>query len=149
MTLKSTKPGFISITPQELDKLVANAEGTTEECCGFLLGHQRDIHAVTQIIPARNVASSDRHLRFEVDPLEYLRAEQFAAAAKMELLGIYHSHPGAPAVPSETDRLNAQPCFSYVILSVTGQRVTEIRSWRLNHVHQFEEETVITGGHTH
>lgn len=142
-TLKSTKRGFISITPQELDKLVCNAEGTSEECCGFLLGHDRGIKSVKQIIPARNVAFSDRHLRFEVDPLEYLRAEKFAAAARMDLLGIYHSHPEAPAVPSETDRLNAQACFSYVILSVCGRHVTEIRSWRLNHLHQFEEETFI------
>jgi proteasome lid subunit RPN8/RPN11 len=57
--------------------------------------------------------------------------------------GIYHSHPKHPAIPSETDRLSAQPFFSYVIISVLDKDTTELRSWLLNEERQFEEEKII------
>jgi proteasome lid subunit RPN8/RPN11 len=126
-----------------MNELVASAESTPEECCGFLLGHEREGRIVTAVIPAQNVAEN-RQVHFEVDPLEYLRAEQYAAKHNLELVGIYHSHPNSPALPSETDRRKAQPYFSYVILSVVGQRFEHIRSWRLNHLQQFEEEPIIS-----
>ena len=141
--MKATVPKIVSIAASELEELVVNVEGTKEERCGFLLGHDNGVRVVTHVVPAANVASRDRHMRFEVDALEYLRAEKFAASMQLTLLGIYHSHPNSPAVPSETDLRNAQPYFSYVILSVMKERFTEIRSWRLNQAHQFEEETVI------
>jgi proteasome lid subunit RPN8/RPN11 len=55
-------------------------------------------------------------------------------------LGIYHSHPNHPAIPSEQDRIAAQPYFSYVIISVMNDHIDHIRSWRLNDSSQFEEE---------
>jgi len=141
--LKTPVHLFLTIDNYRLDELVANVEGTSEERCGFLLGHDQATRIVTAVVPALNVAATDRHLRFEIDPLEYLRAEQYAAAHQLELLGIYHSHPNTVAVPSETDRREAYPNFSYVILSVMRQRFADIRSWRLNHRLEFEEETVI------
>ena len=78
-----------------------------------------------------------------MDPLEYLRAEKYATAHQLELLGIYHSHPNTTAIPSETDRREAQPFFSYVILSVMQQQFSHIRSWRLNQMNEFEEETIL------
>jgi proteasome lid subunit RPN8/RPN11 len=60
----------------------------------------------------------------------------------LALLGIYHSHPNHPAIPSEHDRVAAQPWFSYVIISVLERKIGPVRSWRLNEETQFEEETV-------
>jgi proteasome lid subunit RPN8/RPN11 len=54
-------------------------------------------------------------------------------------LGIYHSHPNHPAIPSEHDRVAAQPYFSYVIISAMQGNIDHIRSWRLNEASQFEE----------
>ncbi|MGC3946094.1 MAG: M67 family metallopeptidase [Chryseolinea sp.] len=141
--MKITAPCFLSIGSIELEQLILRAEATREECCGFLLGHDNGIRVVTHVVPTANIAPTQRHMRFEVDPLEYLRAEKYACENELTLLGIYHSHPSSPAIPSETDRSNAQPYFSYVILSLSEQSFSEIRSWRLNHSHQFEEETVI------
>jgi proteasome lid subunit RPN8/RPN11 len=67
-------------------------------------------------------------------------AEKFAVENDVQLLGIYHSHPNHPAIPSEHDRVAALPYFSYVILSVKDGSIDHIRSWRLNDVSQFEEE---------
>jgi proteasome lid subunit RPN8/RPN11 len=60
------------------------------------------------------------------------------------MLGIYHSHPNHPAIPSERDRLAAQPYFSYVIISVMKGKTDQIRSWRLNETSHFEEENIST-----
>jgi proteasome lid subunit RPN8/RPN11 len=141
--LKAPVHLFLTIDNDQLGELVSNVEGTSEERCGFLLGHDQATRIVTAVVPALNVAATDRHMRFEIDPLEYLRAEQYAAAHQLELVGIYHSHPNTVAIPSETDRREAYPHFSYVILSVMEQRFADIRSWRLNQRLEFEEETVI------
>lgn len=133
---------IVKIDQKQLNKLVAHAESTSDECCGFLLGHDREGRFVTEVLPAKNVAA-ERSIRFEVDPLEYLRAERYAASHHLDLLGIYHSHPNTTALPSDTDRREAQPYFSYVILSLITQRVTDIRSWRLNGKGQFDEEIVM------
>ena len=141
--MKASVHLFVTIDNDRLKELVSNVEGTPEECCGFLLGHDRGSRIVTTVLPALNVAATNRHLRFEIDPLEYLRAEEYATAHQLELLGVYHSHPNSSAIPSETDRREAQPFFSYVILSVMDQRFSHIRSWRLNQMHEFEEETIL------
>jgi proteasome lid subunit RPN8/RPN11 len=81
-----------------------------------------------------------------------MTAEQHALDHEWTLLGIYHSHPKHPAIPSEHDRKAAQPYFSYVIISVpdkpaekgisTGDTIN-LRSWLLNEEQQFEEEKII------
>jgi len=67
-------------------------------------------------------------------------AERYAEENNIQLLGIYHSHPEHPAIPSEQDRIAAQPWFSYLIVSVIKAQIDHIRSWRLNEIAAFEEE---------
>ena len=116
-----------------------------DECCGFLLG-QEDAQGnkiAASIRPVQNAKPGDKTRRFEIAPLDYLLAEQYATEQGLLLIGIYHSHPNHPSVPSETDRLAAQPYFSYIILSVYGQQVRHIQSWLLNAASQFEEEQIM------
>lgn len=133
---------IVRIDPDRRRELIADVERSSEERCGFLIGYHAGARIVTAVLPATNVAA-DRHVRFAVDPLEYLRAEKYAASNRLELLGVYHSHPNSAAVPSETDRQQAHPHFSYVILSVVDQQFAEIRSWRLNQNRHFEEEVIL------
>ena len=71
------------------------------------------------------------------------RAEAEADRSGRRLLGFYHSHPDHPAEPSAFDLEHAWPNLSYVIVSVRGGRVDQIRSWRLRHDRlQFDEESV-------
>ncbi len=129
-----------------LQEMIGSAESTPEECCGFLLGHETDGNRIlTKTLPAKNVAHGDRRRVFEIAPLDYLSAERFAAQNNLDLLGIYHSHPNSPAIPSERDRLPAQPYFSYVILSVVNNNFKDIRSWRLDEDFQFAEEKIFNG----
>ena len=113
-----------------------------DECCGFVFGHE-DIDGrrlITQARVVKNVKEGDKRRRFEIAPQDYLDAEKYAEEQQLELLGVYHSHPNHPAVPSEHDRAAAQPFFSYLIISVNDKIPGPIRSWRLNDDWQFEEE---------
>ena len=79
---------------------------------------------------------------FEITAKDYLKAEQYADEKNLTLLGVYHSHPNHPSVPSEHDRVVAQPFFSYVIIAVREHEFIKLQSWRLNEAFQFEEEKV-------
>ena len=97
---------------------------------------------IEKITLVKNSKPGDKSRRFEIAPLDYLRAEQYADDSGLTLLGVYHSHPKHPAIPSELDRMAAQPWFSYLIISTLEDRSTHFRSWRLNEQEQFEEETI-------
>ena len=114
-----------------------------DECCGFLFGNEfENVRTISEILIVTNSKEGDKKKRFEISPKDYLYAEQFAEERKLLLLGVYHSHPNHPAVPSEQDRLAAQPNFSYIIISVRSGKINEIRSWRLSDDLQFDEEKV-------
>jgi proteasome lid subunit RPN8/RPN11 len=116
-----------------------------DECCGFMYGlTEGDVRVITKALPINNAATENRKRRFVISPMDYLKGERFAVENDLELLGIYHSHPNHPAIPSEHDRVAAQPFFSYVIISVSEDGVKTVRSWILNDENQFDEE-VLTG----
>lgn len=126
-----------------LDNIRKHGEETyPNECCGFIFGNDRENRTVTHVQPVTNIKKGDQRKRFEIDPLEYQQAEKYAHKNKVDFLGVYHSHPDHPAVPSEHDRKLAMPFFSYVIVSVKEGSAGEARSWRLNDQRQFEEEEV-------
>ena len=115
-----------------------------DECCGFMFGTEDTMEdrIISDVLIVDNAKQGDKTRRFEISPLDYMKAEQYAIDNNFSLLGIYHSHPKHPAIPSETDRLSAQPFFSYLIISVLENKTISLRSWRLNESVQFEEEKI-------
>jgi proteasome lid subunit RPN8/RPN11 len=73
-----------------------------QEACGLLggliSGDQYDVKAV---IPTRNQLASP--VRFQVDPRDQIEAFNHFEKQGLELLAIYHSHPGGPWHPSPAD----------------------------------------------
>jgi proteasome lid subunit RPN8/RPN11 len=135
--------GVLRLPPEVLAELETRAsKGYPDETCGLLLGlgSAGEYHVISQH-PARNLNRERAADRFEVDPLDYLAAEQAATAAGIQVIGVWHTHPDHPARPSETDRQMAWPGWSYLILSVTAGGVVDLRSWRLSG-HDFYEEQV-------
>lgn len=113
------------------------------ECCGFLFGYEEEEkRTITAIQQVNNISKEDQRRRFCISSSDYLQAEKYAEENYLSLLGIYHSHPNHPAVPSETDRVSAQPFFSYLIISVMNSQISHMHSWRLNEKNQFEEEPI-------
>jgi proteasome lid subunit RPN8/RPN11 len=134
---------MIVLEPQVQKTIVEDAvQAFPDECCGFVFGYedQNGRRFITQAREVHNAKEGDKRRRFEIAPLDYLQAEQYAEQQQLQLLGVYHSHPNHPAVPSEHDRAAAQPFFSYIIISVNDREPGAIRSWRLNSDWQFEEE---------
>jgi len=134
---------MIVLNTEAQNQIVQDAVDTfPDECCGFLYGHEdsNGRRIITEARVVKNVKEGDRRRRFEIAPHDYLEAEQYAEEHQIELLGVYHSHPNHPAIPSEHDRAAAQPFFSYLIISVNDREPGPIRSWRLNDDWQFEEE---------
>ncbi|HUI89775.1 MAG TPA: M67 family metallopeptidase [Anaerolineales bacterium] len=103
-----------------------------EEGAGFLLGTDGAERAVQAIFPLSNSREdAARHNRYLITPEDYLKAELEAGRLRMNLIGVFHSHPDHPNRPSEFDRDWAQPYFSYVITSVDSGKAAGSRSWRL------------------
>lgn len=114
-----------------------------DECCGFLFGKDTDgVRGIQIALPVLNSKEGDKRRRFYIAPKDYMNAEKYALENGLDLLGVYHSHPNHPAIPSEHDRVAALPFFSYVILSVMDGRYDLLRSWRLNDEQEFIEETI-------
>jgi proteasome lid subunit RPN8/RPN11 len=102
------------------------------ECCGALLGREADSsREVTALLPLANQREDSPRNRFEVTPGDVRLAEKTAREKQIELLGWYHSHPDAPARPSEYDRDHAWPWYSYIIVSVQKGEPRDTTSWRL------------------
>jgi proteasome lid subunit RPN8/RPN11 len=145
-----------------IQALVAQAETVyPEECCGLLLGvhdPEHDRRTVYDIRPLTNdwteavnpFADRDRATpiskgnRYWVDPQALMIAQRDARDRGWIILGVYHSHPDHPAVPSERDRELAWSEYSYPILSVVDGTVAALRSWRLTEAGQFREEAIAT-----
>lgn len=105
-----------------------------EEGAGFLLGkivgEGRLVQAVFPLPNAREAAA--RHNRFLITPQDYAHAEQRAAQANLDVLGVFHSHPDSPNIPSEFDRQWALPYFVYLITTVTQGKAEHHRAWLLH-----------------
>lgn len=128
-----------------LEKMNAHVEKAyPEEGAGFLIG---DHGTVESILPLQNAREDEaRHNRFLITPEDYLNAELTADKLGLSLIGVFHSHPDSPNIPSEYDREWAQPFFSYIITRVDHGKAVNSRSWRLvEDRSRFEEEEINTG----
>jgi len=108
-------------------------EAFPHECCGFLLGSANgESRTVGLLQPAMNEREdAARHNRFLITAENYLAAQKEAESRDLEILGFYHSHPNAPARPSQYDEDHAWPWYSYVIVSVRDGAASETTSWVL------------------
>ena len=135
----------LNILQEARCRMIEHAKRTfPDECCGFMFGADvEDVRSISAIVAVENCKEGDKRRRFEIKPTDYIKAERYAEENGLTLLGVYHSHPNHPSIPSEHDRVSAQPYFSYVIISVYERQFRSLQSWLLNDDLQFEEETVL------
>ena len=135
----------IRISTTQLEKIKSHLESCyPEEGCCILLGVlENDIKVLKEAVPIKNVASDNRKRRYLIDPKEYSSIEKEAAKNSLEIIGIAHSHPGHPSIPSEFDNQHAWPFFSYIIISVKSGKSDTVKSWILKDDRsRFEEEEI-------
>ncbi len=121
-------------------------ESYPNEGGGFLLGLLDGATAqIRDVTPVRNVAESEeQYHRYAMTPKDWAQLEDEADAQGLSLVGYYHSHPNAPAIPSEFDRVHALPNFRYLITSVREGKAVECRAWQLSEDRsQFVELTLL------
>jgi len=125
-----------------LEQMNAHVEQAyPEEGAGFLIGKEGEVREILALSNSREDGA--RHNRFLFTPEDYLQAEMKAEALGLDLIGVFHSHPDCPNIPSEYDREWAQPFFSYIITRVDQGKAVNSRSWRLvEDRSRYEEEEV-------
>ena len=126
------------ISGQLAEKIRAHgAETYPHECCGALLGRDRDgahpeaAREVVALFPLVNRHGESPRNRFIVTAEDVLEADKAAQAQGLEVIGWYHSHPDHPARPSQFDQDHAWPWYSYIIVSVHAAKPKDMTSWRL------------------
>jgi proteasome lid subunit RPN8/RPN11 len=130
--------GLLTLNADSLIDILKDCEREfPSEACGFLFGKDQQIKEI-QVV--NNVHPGSQLRRFQISPSDFMKAEKHALKKELDLIGIYHSHPNHPARPSETDRVNALPGLSYVIVSVIDGKAKVISSWTLNQDRKFDFE---------
>lgn len=144
MKLNDTKTTLV-FQPDIYKRMLEDARKCfPDECCGFLFGSEQEgVRSFSDILVVDNAKEGDKKRRFSITPRDYMKAEMLALERNLTLLGVYHSHPVHPAIPSEHDLNVAMPFFSYVIVSIYGDEDISVRSWKLNDDRQFEEELLV------
>ncbi len=153
---------MLKLHSDHLQAMQTHAESTyPEECCGLLLGHLRgDVKTLVEVLPTQNSwgdegvddfqaiessaqRKSSKRNRFSIAPKVMLQAQKDARDRNLDIIGIFHSHPDHPAVPSEFDRAIAWQQYSYIIVSVQQGKACDLKSWSLNDEHQFQPEEIL------
>jgi len=134
---------MLKIKREALERILSQAERDYPyETCGLLLGKVQGDERITLLPYETPNANLDRkNDRYEIDPRDYMKAEDKARELGLEIVGVYHSHPEHPDRPSKFDEERAFEGFSYLIVSVGAGKVVSFRSWELIEG-RFREERV-------
>jgi len=108
-------PSAIRIRREVVEELAIQARQRPEsECCGLLAGRNG---MITRAFHTTN-AAVDPETSYEIAPADLFRLMRAIRSARLELMGIYHSHPNGKNEPSVRDIEGAYyPHTAYFILS--------------------------------
>ena len=125
---------MVTIAREVLRFIEAHGEAAyPHEGAGLLLGYaaQEDKTVLAAFpLPNRSEAAEQYH-RYLLTPDDMLSGEKSAAQRGLDVVGIFHSHPDHPAIPSAFDRDWALPWYAYLITAVEQGRAADLRAWRL------------------
>jgi [CysO sulfur-carrier protein]-S-L-cysteine hydrolase len=109
--------------------LVAQARKNPDvEICGLLSGRNGEI---IEIFPAANAAEKPA-VSYEIGPRELFQSMRMLRRGKLELMGIYHSHPRTANEPSPTDISMAfYPDVAYFIASPREDAERPVRAFTI------------------
>lgn len=104
------------------------------ECCGFILGklNGADRTVAELLRVANDREAEEQYHRFLITPDDSFRADRAARKKGLDVIGCYHSHPNAPARPSQYDVDHAAfTAFSHIIVSIRDGKAADMTSWLL------------------
>jgi proteasome lid subunit RPN8/RPN11 len=148
---------MIKLSQEHLQTIRNHAESNyPDECCGIILGYlANEGKSVKEVIPTENVWNTEaaaefpgertaesKRRQYAIAPEVMLKMQKEARDRSLNIIGIFHSHPDHPAIPSECDRLYAWQGYSYIIVTVQNGKAGELLSWSLDDDHQFQAEAI-------
>ena len=125
---------MIRIEAEPWAAMVSHARATyPNECCGAMLGSIDGEQKLVRVaLAVENAFAGAQAARYELRPEDLLAADKAARERKMDLVGIYHSHPDCDAYFSQTDLRNSCPWYSFVVLSIQQGEFHHANSWLPN-----------------
>jgi proteasome lid subunit RPN8/RPN11 len=127
-------PHVVRVSKAAYDVILQHvAASYPNEGAGFLLGVNEDGQTRVEVaLSVENRWDPDAQgTRYLLEPHDWMRAEDEAAARSLAVVGIFHSHPDHPPRPSQFDLDMALPNLAYLITSVRDGKAEETRAWRL------------------
>ena len=120
----------IQIPRKLTQQLLHHAQNSpTSEVCG-LIGTKNNCPC--SCYPIKNSAPQPEN-KFLLDAQQQIAAQVAMREKGEELFAIYHSHPTAPALPSQTDiALATYPNALHFIISLNTKGVLEMRGFQIN-----------------
>jgi proteasome lid subunit RPN8/RPN11 len=119
----------IILSKSQKDTLVNHAKRyAPNESCAILFGHEdSNTVRVTEIFLAENIEKSP--VNFTISNEELLKGYKLAEQKKLDVVGIFHSHPHSEAVPSSTDREFMQ--VNPVVWLIFSNKTDDLRAYDL------------------
>ena len=119
-----------TIEEQSWSHMVRHAVATyPNEACGILLSHSNRTQHITEVHPTKNATLENPTTRYFVDPLEFLKVDEWAENKRLDICGFYHSHPDHPPAPSENDLKLAWEGYLYLIVSIKKGTFDDVKGW--------------------
>lgn len=132
MTVDTGQAGLIVPSAVAAEMLAHARAGLPHEACGLLAGRRAEGRA-TAFHPGRNEHASP--LRYSLHPEDLVRLVLGIEASGDDLVGIFHSHVSAPAVPSPSDVREARyPEVVHVLATLADAAAgpaDALRAWRI------------------
>jgi proteasome lid subunit RPN8/RPN11 len=150
---------IINISQKNIEIIKKHGEESyPHECCGLLLGTVKSQEKIViKVVQTVNDWENQKYLftslntrynsslkdSFSINPVTFIEIQKQARQDNLNIIGIYHSHPDHPAIPSSFDQAIAWDIYSYIIVSVKKGRSTDLFSWVLDSNRKFIEEKLL------
>ena len=110
---------MLTIKKTDLQKIYEHCDRVyPNEACGILAGRDNRVQKVYTLL-----SEMPSPTFYQIDSKEHFRVIREMRDAGIDLVSIYHSHPGGPEFPSSTDvELAYYPEAVYVIVSLMDRK---------------------------
>lgn len=132
MACPESDPARVVRLPRTLSArcLCSSLASLPAEACGVLVGRSAPgLVDVLRVEAGRNLSTS--LARFDLDPGALVAADRRAREHGLAIVGIWHSHVDAPAIPSCADVEGAWEGWVQLIVSLGPGERAELRAWRI------------------
>ncbi len=112
------------------------------ECCGILTGFRREGSLYVEGFHPLCNAAANPETTFAFEPVEWVETVYRYAqtATEPSLVGLFHSHPNAPAIPSAADMDSLWETALHLIISLQNNNTPELRCYLPRGGRSWEEQ---------